>query len=137
MVGGFVVLIFTGIALATFSATTSLYYIAIVVLVNGLAQGAWSAPNASATMGSVPRSSYGLVSAIINLTRNLGNVSGQAVITAIIAGIMIARGYNVPLAEIEDTPAAGNAFLDGWRYAYFVATGIVALALVTSIPDET
>ncbi len=133
MIGGFVVLILTGIALATLSATTPLYYIAIVVLVNGLAQGAWSAPNASATMGSVPRSSYGLVSAIINLTRNLGNVSGQAIITAIIAGIMIARGYNIPLGELEDTPEAGQAFLDGWRYAYLVATGIVALALITSI----
>ncbi len=133
MIGGFVVLILTGIALATLSATTPLYYIAIVVLVNGLAQGAWSAPNASATMGSVPRSSYGLVSAIINLTRNLGNVSGQAIITAIIAGIMIARGYNIPLGELEDTPEAGQTFLDGWRYAYLVATGIVALALITSI----
>lgn len=132
MVGGFVVLVFTGIALATLSADSPLYYIAIVVLINGLAQGAWSAPNAAATMGSVPRSSYGLVSAIINLTRNLGNVSGQAVITAIIAGVMIAQGFDIPLSELDDTPAAGNAFLDGWRYAYYVATGIVVLALVTS-----
>ncbi len=140
MVGGFVVLIFTGIALATFSTTTPLYYIAVVTLINGLAQGAWSAPNASATMGSVPRSSYGLVSAIINLTRNLGNVTGQAVVTAIIAGIMIARGYNVPLGELEETPQAGQAFLDGWKYAYLFATGIVALALVTSFltkPSKT
>lgn len=132
MVGGFVVLIFTGVALATLSATSPLYYIAIVTLVNGLAQGAWSAPNAAATMGSVPRSSYGLVSAIINLTRNLGNVSGQAIVTAIIAGVMIARGFDIPLSELDDTPGAGKAFLDGWSYAYFVATGIVALALVTS-----
>ncbi len=133
MIGGFIVLIATGIALATLSATTPLYYIAIVVLINGLAQGAWSAPNASATMGAVPPSSYGLVSAIINLTRNLGNVSGQAIITAIIAGVMIARGYDIPLAELEHTPDAGAAFLDGWQYAYIVATVIVALALVTSI----
>ncbi len=132
MVGGFMVLILTGIALATLSHTSNLVYIAVVVLINGLAQGAWSAPNAAATMGSVPRSTYGLVSAIINLTRNLGNVSGQAIITAIIAGIMIAQGFDIPLAELEDTPEAGFAFLDGWRYAYFVATGIVALALVTS-----
>ena len=123
-----------------FSTTTPLYYIAVVTLINGLAQGAWSAPNASATMGSVPRSSYGLVSAIINLTRNLGNVTGQAVVTAIIAGIMIARGYNVPLAELGETPQAGQAFLDGWKYAYLFATGIVALALVTSFltkPSKT
>ncbi len=132
MVGGFVVLVFTGIGLATLNDTSNLFYIAALVLINGLAQGAWSAPNAAATMGSVPRSTYGLVSAIINLTRNLGNVSGQAIITAIIAGIMIARGFNVPLAEIEDNPDAGFAFLDGWKYAYFAATAIVGLALVTA-----
>ena len=83
-------------------------------------------------MGSVPISSYGLVSAIINLTRNLGNVSGQAIITAIIAGVMIARGFNIPLGELEETPAAGHAFMDGWKYAYLAATCIVALALITS-----
>ena len=141
MVGGFVVLISSPASPSPLSAsrhrsTTS----AVVTLINGLAQGAWSAPNASATMGSVPRSAYGVVSAIINLTRNLGNVTGQAVVTAIIAGIMIARGYNVPLAELEDTPQAGQAFLDGWKYAYLFATGIVALALVTSFltkPSKT
>ena len=132
MVGGFVVLVFTGIALATLSETTPIYYIASIVLINGLAQGAWSAPNASATMGAVPQSSYGLVSAIINLTRNLGNVSGQAIITAIIAGVMVARGFDIPLGELGDTPEAGTAFLDGWGYAYFAATAIVGLALITS-----
>ena len=140
MVGGFLVLILTGIALATLSHTSNLVYIAVVVLINGLAQGAWSAPNAAATMGSVPRSSYGLVSAIINLTRNLGNVSGQAIIIAIIAGVMIARGFDIPLAELGEAPGAGLAFLDGWKYAYLVATGIVALALITSYltkPNKT
>ena len=99
--------------------------------------GAWSAPNASATMGSVPQSSYGLVSAIINLTRNLGNVSGQAVITAIIAGVMIARGFNIPLAELEDTPEAGSAFMDGWRYAYLARNWRSSLSLHHIFPDKT
>ncbi|MXX93526.1 MAG: MFS transporter [Chloroflexi bacterium] len=132
MMGGFFFLVLTGIALATLDDTSNVIYIAVVVLINGLAMGAWSAPNASATMGSVPQSAYGLVSAIINLTRNLGNVSGQAIITAIIAGVMIARGFNIPLGELEDTPEAGFAFMDGWKYAYLAATGVVALAFITS-----
>ncbi len=132
MMGGFVVQIATGIALASLNETTHISFITVVVLVNGLAMGAWSAPNASATMGSVPRSAYGLVSAIINLTRNLGNVSGQAIITAIIAGIMIARGFDIPLGDLGDVPEAGTAFLAGWEYAYIVATGFVAIALLTS-----
>ncbi len=132
MMTGFTALIFTGIGLSTLNGDTPILGIALLVLINGLAMGLWSAPNASATMGSVPRSSYGLVSAIINLTRNLGNVTGQAAATAVISGIMAARGFDIPLGELGDTPQAGNAYLEGWRYAYYAGTAFVAVALVTS-----
>ncbi len=132
MMGGFAVLILTGISLSTLNGDTPLLFIAGLIFVNGLAMGIWSAPNASATMGSVPRSSYGLVSAIVNLTRNLGNVSGQAVATAIIGGIMAARGFEIPLEQLGDTPEAGSAYLEGWKFAYYAGTAFVAVALVTS-----
>ena len=103
------------------------------MLVNGIAMGVWGAPNASATMGAVDRSRYGVVSAVINLTRNLGNVTGQAIATAIIAGVMVANGFDIPLGELDENPGAGDAYLQGWRWAYYAATGVVALALISSI----
>ncbi len=132
MMGGFGALILTGLALSTLNGSTPLLHISILIFVNGLAMGIWSAPNASATMGSVPRSSYGLVSAIVNLTRNLGNVTGQAVGTAIIGGIMAARGFDIPLEELGETAGAGLAYLEGWKIAYYAGTAFVAVALVTS-----
>ena len=130
---GFSVLIGTGFALSTFNGDTSLWLIAAIVLVNGIAMGVWGAPNASATMGAVDRSRYGVVSAVINLTRNLGNVTGQAIATAIIAGVMVANGFDIPLGELDENPGAGDAYLQGWRWAYYAATGVVALALISSI----
>lgn len=132
MLLGFVMLTFTGIGLSMLNGSTPIPYIAALVLVNGFAMGLWSAPNASATMGSVPRSVYGIVSAIINLTRNLGNVTGQAIVTAMIAGIMATRGFDIPLAELGNTPGAGNAYLEGWRFAYYAGIGFVLIALITS-----
>ena len=130
---GFTVLIGTGFALSTLNGDTSLWLIAAIVLVNGIAMGVWGAPNASATMGAVDRSRYGVVSAVINLTRNLGNVTGQAIATAIIAGVMVANGFDIPLGELDENPGAGDAYLQGWRWAYYAATGVVALAMISSI----
>ena len=133
LVLGFSVLVLTGIAFTTLDGDTSLWFIAGVVTINGIAMGLWSAPNASATMGAVDRSRYGVVSAVINLSRNLGNVTGQAIATAIIAGIMVARGFDVPLGELDQNPGAGDAYLEGWRWAYYIATGVVGLALLSSL----
>lgn len=130
---GFSALIVTGIALSQLDDQTSLLLIAAVVLVNGLAMGLWGAPNASATMGAVDRTRYGVVSAVINLSRNLGNVTGQAIATAIITGIMVANGFDIPLGELDENPGAGEAYLDGWRWAYYAAIAVVALALVSSV----
>ena len=130
---GFSVLIVTGFALSTLDGDTPLWFIAGIVIVNGIAMGMWGAPNASATMGSVDRSRYGVVSAVINLTRNLGNVTGQAIATAIIAGIMVANGFDIPLGELDQNPGAGDAYLEGWKWAYYVATGVIALALISSL----
>lgn len=129
---GFAVLICTGFAFSTLDGDSQLWFIAGIVLINGIAMGVWGAPNASATMGAVDRSRYGVVSAVINLTRNLGNVTGQAIVTAIIAGIMIANGFDIPLGELDENPGAGDAYLQGWTWAYYLATAIVALALISS-----
>ena len=129
---GFSVLICTGFAFSTLDGDTPLWFISGIVVVNGIAMGVWGAPNASATMGAVDRSRYGVVSAVINLMRNLGNVTGQAIVTAVIAGVMIANGFDIPLGELDQNPGAGDAYLQGWTWAYYLATAIVALALISS-----
>lgn len=90
-------------------------------------------PNNSIVMGSVPRSMLGVVGALTNLTRNVGNVLGQAMASAVVAAVMVARGFDIALDEIIDTPGAGAAFIAGWGSAYVVAIALVVAGLVLTI----
>jgi EmrB/QacA subfamily drug resistance transporter len=127
---GFAVMVTTALVLALLSEETAFWKIMIVLFVNGLAMGLWNVPNNTMIMGTVPATRLGVVGALSNLTRNVGNVVGQAVASGVVVAVMVSRGFDVPLNEIADTPGAAAAFMDGWRAAYLLATGYVALALV-------
>ena len=135
---GFGVIIATSLAFAFITDETALWIVMVIMFVNGLGMGLWNVPNSSIIMGSISRSRYGVVSALTNLTRNVGNVVGQAVASAIVVGIMTADGFDVPLNEINVTAGAGDAFLSGWKIAYFVVVGFsivgAALAFFTRPP---
>ena len=67
--------------------------------------------------------------------RNVGSVTGQAVTTAIIAGTMAARGVEVEPSKLADNAEgpAGEAFIDGWRIAFFVLIGFVIAAFAAAL----
>ena len=129
---GFSVLIATSLTFSFVNGSTPLWIIVPVLFLNGIGMGLWSAPNMSATMGSVPRSSYGVVGAFVNLTRNVGNTTGQAVIATIITSIMVARGFDIGLGEVATTEGADTAFLAGWRIAYLTVVGFAIAALAAA-----
>lgn len=128
-------LFLTGIGLAFFTADTPIWVIMPVLFVNGLGMGTWMAPNMNATLSVIDREDYGSVSAFLNLVRNVGSVTGQAVTTAIVAGVMAARGVEIELNKLADAAdgAAGEAFIDGWRIAFFVLVGFVLAAFVAAL----
>ncbi len=132
-VSGFVVLIGTALAFAWVNGDTPMWIVMVILFINGLAMGLWNVPNNSVIMGSVPRASYGVVGALTNLTRNVGNVTGQALASAVVVGVMVSNGFDIPLSEIGDDPGAGAAFIDGWRLAYFLVTGFAAVGLILSM----
>jgi EmrB/QacA subfamily drug resistance transporter len=117
--------------MAFFVADTPLWLVMPVLFINGAATGMWMAPNMSATLSTVGRGDYGSMSAFLNLVRNVGSVIGQALATAIIAGVMLSRGAEVQLSELADAtdPAVTEAFLSGWRLTFWVLSGFVAVAL--------
>ena len=119
------------LVIALFVSDTPLWIVMPVLFVNGAATGMWMAPNMSATLSTVGRGDYGSMSAFLNLVRNVGSVIGQALATAIIAGIMLSRGAEVQLNELANTtdPVITNAFLSGWRLTFWVLTGFTGLAL--------
>ncbi len=128
----------TGIGLAFFTIDTPIWVIMPVLFINGLGMGTWMAPNMNATLSVIDRKDYGSVSAFLNLVRNVGSVTGQAVTTAIIAGVMAARGVEVELSKLADSAdgPAGEAFIDGWRIAFFVLAGFVVAAFAAALVTQ-
>jgi Na+/melibiose symporter-like transporter len=122
--------------LVTLDTSTPVWVIAVLLFLNGAAQGVWSVPNNSMIMGSVPSAELGVAGALTNLTRNLGNVMGQAVATAVIVGVMTSRGFDIALSEINETPGAAEAFLDGWRVAYLFVVAFVIAALAVALRGD-
>jgi MFS family permease len=128
-VTGFVLHVVTLGGLAVLGRGSPLWVVMVLLLASGLALGLWNVPNGSTILGSVPPENLGVVGAFMNLTRNLGSVVGQALASAIIVGIMASRGFDIALSDIEATPGAVAAFLDGWRVSYLLFTGLSVLAL--------
>jgi len=133
---GFVILVGTSLPIAFTTATSSLPVLMVLLFVNGLSIGIWNVPNNSVIMGSVPASRLGVVGAFTNLTRNVGNVAGQAIASAIVVAIMASHGFDIPLSEIAGSDGAGEAFIAGWRASYLLVTAWSVAALVLAIATK-
>jgi len=134
---GFLMLVATALAFMSFTGETPFWIINIVLILNGLAMGLWGVPNNSTILGSVPRESFGVVGALTNLTRNVGNVAGQAVASAVVVGIMVSDGFDIPLSDINGNSGASDSFMRGWRYAYGLVTVFALIGLVLAIFTRT
>jgi DHA2 family lincomycin resistance protein-like MFS transporter len=138
---GFTVHVAALAGIALLGPSSPLWLVMVLLFASGSALGLWNVPNGSAILASVPAEHLGVVGAFMNLTRNIGNVVGQAVASAIVVGVMAARGFDVPLSKIASTPGAAAAFLDGCRISYVVVTVLslvaLGLALVTRPPRST
>ena len=135
---GFAVLLATSVPMVLFDAGTELLLVMLVLFVNGLGMGLWNVPNNSLIIGSVPISSLGVVGAFTNLTRNVGNVTGQAIASGVVVAVMATNGFDIPLSDIADSAAASDAFVEGWRAAYILVVifSLVGLALATMTKPE-
>ena len=136
-IAGFAAMCGTAGSLSLVTDATPIPAVMALLLANGLALGLWNVPNNSVIMGAVPASRLGVVGALSNLTRNVGNVGGQAVASGVVVAVMAARGFDIPLGEIADTPGAGAAFAEGWRVAYRLAAAWLLLALLLAAATRT
>ncbi len=132
---GIGMLVITNIWFSFFVIDTSLWIVMPVLFANGIGMGMWMAPNMNATLSTIGQSDLGSMSAFLNLVRNVGSVIGQAMATAIIVGIMLARGVEVQLNKLADStdPAVTGAFLDGWSVTFRVLAVVTAIALFAAI----
>lgn len=127
---GFALMAAMALVLSTMDEATPLTLVMPTVLTIGLALGTWNVPNSSTIIGSVSAERHGVVGALTNLIRNLGNVTGQALASAIVVGVMAARGFDIPLSEVADSVGAGDAFVAGWQWTFRTVAALAVAGLV-------
>ena len=128
--------------MAWYHQQTPLLLIVVTLFVNGISMGLWATPNQVITLNATPKSKYGPVGALINLTRNTGNVTGQAIATAVISAVLTFQGFDIELSQVGKMEGSLEAFTLGWRVAYFVIILLLCLSMFTASrtrpkPNET
>ena len=115
-------------------ADTPLGLIIPLMILNSAGVGMFSSPNNNSILSAVPRSRYGVITALTQLTRNSANVTSIALATAVIVATMASFGFEPRLDAVTETGGAeiGAAFVAGMHRAFFVMGGLVALGVVLS-----
>jgi EmrB/QacA subfamily drug resistance transporter len=127
---GLAMVMVTSLVMALLGRDTSIPLVMAALFISGLGSGFFNVPNNSLILGSSPASALGVVAALTNLIRNVGNVFGQAIAAGVVVAAMATQGYDIPLDKIGGNPGAGGAFLDGWRVAFLLVTAYSSVALL-------
>ena len=125
----------TGIfILSRLSDDSSLFHVIPALMLTSSGMGTFYSPNSSSILSAVERESHGVISGLVNLIRNTGNVVSIAVATAIVTATMGSLGYEPSLDAVRDggTEGVGAAFTTGLRYAYITMMGSLLAALFLS-----
>ncbi|TXH32410.1 MAG: MFS transporter [Rhodospirillaceae bacterium] len=85
----------------------------------------FQAANNTATMADIRADQRGVISGMLNLSRNLGLVTGASLMGAIFAA--------ASTIGVHDVAAAPDAVAAGMRITFAVATALIVAALVTAI----
>ena len=120
--------------LSQLSDDSSLWQVIPALMLTSSGMGTFYSPNSSSILSAVERESHGVISALLNLIRNAGNVVSVAVATAIVTATMGAMGYEPSLDAVRSGGAGGvgAAFTAGLKYAYLTMMGSVLLAMLLS-----
>ncbi len=125
----------TGIAiLARVGPESSLIHVIPALMLTSSGMGTFYSPNSSSILSAVEQESHGVISGLVNLIRNAGNVVSVAVATAVITATMGSLGYEPSLDAVRHGTASGvgTAFTVGMRYAFFTMLGSLLVALLLS-----
>ena len=128
-VGGLAISIVGMLLLAGANQSTHLALLIGAMVLQSGGMGIFFSPNNSSIFSGVERTRYGIVSALVGLTRNSGNLIGIAVPTAIVTVVMASMGYPPSLTAAADGP---HAFVAGMRMAFVAQAILLVLAMVMS-----
>ncbi len=121
--------------LSTLDTSSPPWHVILGMVLSGMGMAAFSSPNTSVIMSTLPRSKYGIVSAFVNLTRTSANVSGMALAVTLVTITMAAHGYEPSLSEVTQSGGDGVqlAFVAGMGRAFVVSGALMVCALILTL----
>ena len=125
----------TGILiLSRLSDDSSLFQVIPALMLLSSGMGTFYSPNSSSILSAVERERHGVISALLNLIRNAGNVVSVAVSTAIVTATMGSMGFEPSLDAVRQGTGSGvgAAFTIGLKYAYITMAGTLLVAMFMS-----
>lgn len=133
-VGGLMFSVVGLLILSTLTPTSSVGVVILGMVMMMTGSGTFYPPNNASILSTVDESKYGVMSGFVNLIRNSGNITGIAVATAIVTGVMASSGFEPSLAAVSESGGAGviEAFVSGLRLAYRIIAGLIVVAVILS-----
>ena len=102
--------------------TSSLTYTLSAIIVFSCGSGIFMSPNSAGIFISSANNRHGVVSALVNLSRNSGNITGIVIATAIIAQTMLSGGYSSDVDQVLSADPQSeliSLFISGMRIVFF------------------
>jgi EmrB/QacA subfamily drug resistance transporter len=129
---GFAVAVIGLLIFTSVSAASAAWIVCAGLVVIALGLATFSAPNSASIFGAVDAGAHGLTAALVNLSRNMGNVIGVSFATTIVAARMTASGQTPTLAESGETIDAAviAAFMQGFWLAFVLLAGLALAVLM-------
>ena len=122
------------LAISRVDGSSHLVLLIVGLILVGLGNGMFHSTNHSSIMGAVETSSYGIVSAFVNLNRQTASTIGLAMATAIVVATMNGAGVAPDLTMVAGiTSDVSLAFTKGLRTAYSLAAGLMGIVVVVSM----
>jgi len=135
LVGSALIMVAVSFAMqATIGATTPLWVVELVLVLQGLGMGNVMAPATNAVMGAIPRSKSGAGSAVNNTIRQVGGALGVAVLGSVLSTVY--RGQLGPAVDVLPEALRHDAAESiGGTYAALGAAGPAAGELQRAATD--
>lgn len=111
-------------ALSRAGFETSVQYVVSSLAMIGIGMGLFSTPNASLALGSVPPDRLSLANAVVSVMRNLGSISGTAIVLSLMA-------YLIGNAELSSENA--QQLRQVTQVAFSISAVFAVLAMTNSL----
>ena len=121
--------------MGSMSALSSIPFILICIITFSAGSGMFMSPNSATIFSSGPSDKHGVIAALVNLSRNSGNVTGIALSSAIVSAVLISSGYQVNVEAVLNAGNTGSlvtAFISGMKFV-FILMGTLQLISATGI----